>query len=435
MKKRIIAIVGAVMLITGTTFAQVLPVPAKAQSETIVLTGGIIHTGTGEIIDNGVVSFDQGIITAVGKADQVTVPGDARQIDVTGKHIYPGLILMNSNLGLSEIGAVDVTQDSEEFGEMNPGVRTLVAYNTDSHVIPVVRANGVLLAQVAPRGGVLSGSSSVMQLDAWNWEDAAYAVDRGIHLNWPRIAARQRRGRQYAMDMGGGQTSTFEQNLKELNQFFREAVAYAQLSHPKRTNLKFEAMKGLFSGEKILFINVTEAKGILTAVDFAKEHGVKKIVLVGVGEDALLVKDFIRENDIPVILGSIFSMPSYEHSDSRMPFKLAKRFNDEGILTGITYPSSAYGYNLPFAAGQTVAYGLPKEEALKMITLNNARILGIDDRTGSLEQGKDANIVVSSGDILDMMTNQVELAYIQGRSIDLDNKFKMLYHRFQEKFK
>ena len=147
-----------------------------------------------------------------------------------------------------------------------------------------------------------------------------------------------------------------------------------------------------------------------------------------------MVKDFIKENEIPVILAHIHSMPDNEHSDVRMPYKLAKKFSDEGILTGISYSNQAYGYNLPFVAGQTVAYGMSKEEALAMVTVNNARILGIDDRTGSLEKGKEANIIVSNGDILDMLGNDVVLAFINGRSIDLDNKHKMLYRRFQQKY-
>jgi len=435
MKKEIIFIYSIALLLCNIASAQVLPVPADKQSGPIVLTGGTIHIGTGEIIENGVVTFSDGIITAIGKTGEVPTQKDARVIDVSGKHIYPGLILMNSNLGLSEIGSVEETQDSRELGQINPGVRTLVAYNTDSHIIPVVRANGILLAQVVPSGGLLSGTSSVMQLDAWNWEDAAFKIDNGVHLNWPRISSRGGRGRQFAMFMGGGSTTSFDQSLQELDQLFTDAAAYAELDKPEKTNLNLEAVKGLFTGEQTLYINVTEAKGIITSVNFAEEHGVKKTVLVGIGEDAWLVKDFIKEHNIPVILGSIFSMPSYEHSDTRLPFKLAKMFNDENILTGITFPGSASAFNLPFTAGQAVAYGLSKEDALKMITLNNARILGIDDRTGSLETGKDANIVVSSGDILDMMTNNIELAYINGRSIDLDNKFKMLYRRFQEKYK
>jgi hypothetical protein len=168
-------------------------------------------------------------------------------------------------------------------------------------------------------------------------------------------------------------------------------------------------------------------------VSFAERYGVKKIVLTGANESAWAVKDFLKENSIPVILANPLSLPQYEYSDVRMPFKLASLFNREGILVGLSYSSQAYG-NLPFAAGQTVAYGLTKEEALQTVTLNVARILGIEDMTGSLEAGKDANIVVSTGDLLDMKSNNVEYAFITGRNISLDNKHKQLERRFQAKY-
>jgi hypothetical protein len=308
----------------------------------------------------------------------------------------------------------------------------MVAYNTDSHAIPVVRSNGVLIAQVVPSGGLLSGTSTVMQLDAWNWEDAAYCPDKGVHLNWPRMSARTGRRARFMMSGGGG---SFEDSFRELDKLFTDAAAYAEIDNPEKVNLRLAAIPGLFTGEQILYISASDAQGIKASVTWAKDKGVKEIVLVGATETAWLVKDFIKENNIPIILGTVQAMPEWEHSDSRMPFKLAKMFMDEGILVGITHSSGSSAYNLPFAAGHAAGYGLSKEDALKMITYNNAVILGIEDRTGSLEQGKDANIVVSSGDILDMMSNDVELAFIQGREIDLDNKHKMLYRRFQEKFR
>jgi imidazolonepropionase-like amidohydrolase len=206
------------------------------------------------------------------------------------------------------------------------------------------------------------------------------------------------------------------------------------MDNPKHPNLHLEAIAGLFDGSQTLYIHTSEAKGIIASVNWAKEQGIKRMVLVGADENAWLARDFIKENEIAVILAHIHAMPDWEHSDTRLPFKLAKMFQDEGILTGITYRTTAYGYNLPFVAGQAAAYGLDKEDALAMVCLNNAKILGIADRTGSLETGKDATIVVSNGDLLDMMTNDVVQAYICGRSIDLDNKHKMLYRRFQEKY-
>lgn len=435
MKDKILYIISSLLLIANFAAAQVLPVVAPAQDKPVILSGGNIHTGTGEIITGGSIAFRDGKITAVGKELSLDDIDDYTMIDVSGKDIYPGLIFLNTTLGLVEIGSVEVTVDESEIGQINPGVRSIVAYNTDSHVIPVVRSNGILLAQVTPTGGTLSGTSSVVQLDAWNWEDAAYKTDEGVHLNWPRVTPRPGRGGGYGGFTRGGSGASYEKSLAEIETLFEDAAAYAEIANPVKTNLHLEAIKGLFSGSQTLYIHTNEPQGIIASVNFAKEHGVKRIVLVDADENSFMVKDFIKENNIPVILAHIHSMPANEHSDTRLPFKLAKMFSDEGIMVGITYSNAAYGYNLPFVAGQAAAYGLSKEEALAMVTLNNARILGIEDRTGSLETGKDANIIVSNGDILDMITNDVVQAYICGRSIDLDNKHKMLYRRFQEKYK
>ncbi len=427
---------GILLLASQIATAQALPVVAPAQDNPVILKGGTIHIGTGEVIENGSIAFREGKIVAVGQEISLENEATYTTIDVHGKEIYPGLIYVNTTLGLFEIGSVDVTLDMQEMGQMNPGVRTAVAYNTDSHVTPVVRSNGILLAQITPQGGTLSGTSSVVQLDAWNWEDAVYAMDEGVHLNWPRMAPLTGRAAMRARYMGGGASGgSYDKSLEELETLFTDAAAYTAMETPEHKNLHLESFRGLFDGTRTLYIHTSESKGIIASVNFVKKHGVKRLALVGAGEEAWLVKDFIKENKLPVILGHIHSMPRYEHSDTRLPFKLAKMFAEEGILTGITYSSAAYGFNLPFVAGQAVAYGLEKEEALSMVTLNNAKILGIENRTGSLETGKDANIVVSNGDLLDMKTNDVVQAYICGRSIDLDNKHKMLYRRFNEKYK
>jgi len=410
------------------------PVVAPAQKKAIILSGGTIHTGTGEVIENGLVAFSSGKITWVGKASESKLDRSGYDvIDVTGKQIYPGLIFPNTSLGLTEIGSgVDVANDTREAGDLNPDVRAIVAYNTDSHVIPVIRSNGILLAQIVPTGTLLPGTASVVQLDAWNWKDAAYRTDNGLMLGWPRKSAPAgRRGAMFAFPQTGA--NTYEKNVELLEKIFTDAVAYAALEKPVDFNLRLDAMKGLFDGTKTLFITAPEAKGIMEAVLFAKRYGVKEIVLTEGDEAAWDLKDFLKENKIAVLLDNPLSLPKYDYSDVKEPFKLASLFHKEGILVGITYSSQAYG-NLPFAAGETAAYGLTKEEALQTVTLNTAKILGIDDITGSLEAGKDANIVVSTGDLLDMRTNNVELAFITGRNISLDNKHKQLYRRFQAKY-
>jgi len=411
------------------------PVVAPAQKKPVMLVGGTIHTGTGDVIENGTLVFVAGKITAIGKSSDIKIDKSGYEvIDVTGKQIYPGLIFPNTSVGLIEIGSgVDVATDVRELGDLNPNVRAIAAYNTDSHVIPVLRSNGILLAQIVPTGTLLPGTSSVVQFDAWNWEDAAYKIDNGIQMGWPRKAAAtgRRSGANPQSEMGGA--GNYEKNVEALEKIFTDAVAYAAVEKPTDKNLRLESMRGLFDGTKTLFISTSEPKGIIAAISFGKRYGVKKMVLCEADESAWAVKDFLKENNIPVLLANPLSIPKYDYSDTRLPYKLASLFKKEGILVGLTYSSQAYA-NLPFAAGQTVAYGLTKEEALQTVTLNTAKILGIDDKTGSLEVGKDANIVVSSGDLLDMATNNVELAFITGRNISLDNKHKQLYRRFQAKY-
>lgn len=411
------------------------PVVAPAQKKPVMLVGGTIHTGTGDVIENATIVFTGGKITAVGKSSDIKTDKTGYDIiDVTGKQIYPGLIFPNTSVGLVEIGSgVDVASDNREIGDLNPNVRAIAAYNTDSHVIPVLRSNGILLAQIVPTGTLLPGTSSVVQFDAWNWEDAAYKIDNGIQLGWPRKSAASGRGGGGYSQFANAGAGTYDKNVEALEKIFTDAVAYAAVEKPEDVNLRLESLRGLFNGTKTMFISSTEPKGIIAAISFGKRYGVKKMVLTGVDESVWAVKDFLKENNIPVILANTLSLPKYDYSDTRLSFKLAAMFKNEGILVGLSYTSQAYG-NLPFAAGQTVAYGLTKEEALQTITLNNAKILGIDDKTGSLEVGKDANIIVSTGDILDMSTNNVELAFITGRSISLDNKHKQLYRRFQAKY-
>ncbi|MCU0361939.1 MAG: amidohydrolase family protein [Bacteroidales bacterium] len=433
MKRIIITLIPALSLVL--TMAAQVPVVAPSQKKPVLLTGGTIHTATGEVIENGAIMFSAGKITAVGSAADVNADRSATEvIDVKGKHVYPGLIFPNTSIGLVEIGSgVEVATDNRETGDLNPNVRAIAAYNTDSHVMPVLRSNGILLAQIVPVGTLLPGTSSVVQLDAWNWEDAAYSIDNGIQLGWPRKQQSGfRRAAETAAPAAAG-PSTYDRNVEALEKIFTDAVAYAAADKPEDVNLRLEAMKGLFTGSKTLFISSTEPKGIIAAVLFAKRYGVKNIVLSGADEAAWLVKDFLKENNIPVLLDNTQSLPRYDFSDIRMPFKLAALFKNEGILVGLTYSKQAYG-NLPFAAGQAVPYGVTKEEALQMVTSNTAKILGIADRTGTLETGMDANIVVSTGDILDMATSNVEMAFIAGRNVSLDNKHKELARRFREKY-
>ena len=191
-------------------------------------------------------------------------------------------------------------------------------------------------------------------------------------------------------------------------------------------------MKGLFNGSKKLFVNVNDSRGIVQAVNFGKKFGIK-VVIVG-GEEAVLVSEHLRENQVPVILVETQTLPGKPEDDVYLPYKRPKLLKDAGVLVGLTGVGYWRQRNLPFEAGTAAAYGLGKEEAVALISLNNAKILGIDQTTGSLEVGKDATLFISAGDALDMLGNKVETAFIQGRNINLDNLHKQLYKRYSEKY-
>lgn len=421
------------MLSTILANGQATISPAKAQSKPITIKGGTIHIGNGQVINNGYVTFDKGKITAIGEGI-ATGTTDADVIDATGKQVYPGFICPITTLGLIEIAeGARGTEDDEETGDLNPNVRSIVAYNTDSKVIPTVRSNGILLAQPTPNGGTIQGQSSVVQLDAWNWQDAAYKTDIGIHLTWP-VAQPQgrRRGRPAAGVPEESPAEKAQKAIDAIEKLFDEAKAYADISKPDVDNLRLAAMKGLFNGTKKLFVNADGAKEIVQAINFGKKMGVQ-VVIVG-GNESYLVTEVLKDNNVPVILKETQRLPDKDEDDVYLPYKLPKILQDAGVLYGLTGVGFWRQRNLPFEAGEAVGYGLTKEQAISMITINNAKILGIDKTTGTLEVGKDANLFISKGDALDMITINVDNAFIQGRNINLDNLHKQLYKKFADKY-
>jgi imidazolonepropionase-like amidohydrolase len=403
--------------------------PSPAQSETIALIHGVIHVGNGQVIEDGMIVFSGGKIVDVRPTAAIT---DVKVIDLKGKQVYPGLISPNTNLGLTEVMTARPSNDYNELGEMNPGIRSLVAYNTDSKVINVVRSNGILLANIVPTGGLISGRSSVVQLDAWNWEDAAYKKDIGIHFYMPGLI------NQPLSQQHPGDPDPVKQGLEKIESvrvFFREARAYYHEAKHTETNIKFEAVRGLFDQSKIFFVHCDLQNEILIAIEMAKEFNFR-LVLVNASE-CYLMTDLLKQNHVAVILAKPNTLPNTDDDDVDQPFKTAAILQKAGILFSICYENGMdylHQRNLPFQAGILAAHGLSKEEALASITLNAAKILGIDQTTGSLEKGKDANIVVSAGDILDMRTSIIELAFIQGRQIDLDNKQIQLFEKYKYKY-
>ncbi len=407
-----------------------VPAPAPVQAGPVVLKNGTVHVGNGRVIENAVVVFDKGKIVDVSANTGRNFDDSYTVYDVTGKHVYPGLILPTSQLGLTEIGSVRATVDARETGTFNPNVSSIVAYNTDSEMIPVLRSNGVLMAQIVPAGGLIPGTSSVVQLDAWNWEDAIVERDNAMNLQWPGKYGRSGRG-MFSMTRT---SSNYESQVKKIKTFFEDAASYNKLKDPKPQNLKLKAMSGLFDGSMKLFLSASDPAAIIESISFLNETGIKDVVLVGADEDTWLIRDFLKEHHVALLMGGFHRMPKRKDMDVRIQFKLPAMFYKEGFLVAFTFGSAMGAMNYPFVAGGATAYGLTKEEALQMVTLNAAKIIGVGDRAGSLENGKYANIVVSEGDLLDITTNNVVRAFINGREIDLDNRHKYLYRKFGSKY-
>jgi len=414
-------------LVITKTFSQSNILPAPAQTETIALTHATIHVGNGDVIDDGTIVFSNGKITAVGKSVDAA---NAKTIDCTGKQVYPGLILSSSNIGLSEIGAIRSEQDTYELGDLNPDVRSLIAYNTDSKIINTVRSNGILLANIVPRGGVIAGSSSIMQLDGWNWEDAVYKRDIGINFNMPSLVATSTENASNKV------LENAYKQIDDVRNFFREAKAYLNESTHTTTNIKFESVKGLFDQAQTFFVSCEMVNEMMVAVEFAKEFGFRTVI-VG-GTESYKIADYLKQNNIGVVLNEMHNLPLMQDDDVDTYAKLPYQLQQAGVLYCINdfdaIGSGNRGRNLMFNAGVAVGFGLTKEQALQAITLNAAKVLGIDKQTGSLETGKDANIIVSNGDVLDIKTSNISYAFIQGRPLNLDNKQKQLYERYKTKY-
>lgn len=431
MKQYILLICTFWVSLQGNT--QFNPAPAPVQEKSVLIMNAVAHIGDGQHIDNSVIGFKEGKITLVADARMVRIDMTAYDtiIYAEGKHVYPGFIASNSTLGLHEMDAVRAQNDVAEVGTFKPSVRSAVAFNTDSEIIPTVKSNGVLLGQITPRGGTISGNSSVMHFDAWNWEDAIIREDDGIHLNWPQVYHRHYEKGKMSID----KVKTYDQQLTEISLFFNEAKAYAAVSQPAVLEVRLEALKPLFNGKKTLYVHADDIKAISEALRFKREMGIPEMAIVG-GYDSWMIAEELKKEKVGVMLGRIHDLPVLTGDDVDLPFKLPAMLFERGVLFCFQNEGDMERMgtrNLPFHAGTAVAYGLPYEEAVKGLTLNAAVLLGIDQRLGSLEAGKDATLFISAGDALDMMTNKVEHAFIEGRHLDLRDKHKILYERYNNR--
>jgi hypothetical protein len=424
--------IGILLVIAG--FAQT-PSPA-GEPRNVLILGGIAHLGNGEKMENVALSLKNGYIdfikyqmgSRIDRSEYDTV------IQLENEHIYPGFIATNTTLGLREIDAVRASLDYDDVGEYNPHVRSAIAYNTESRITPTIRFNGVLLAQVTPRGGIISGSSSIMELDGWNWEDALHTEDEGIHLNWP---SQFKGGGWWAEPKPLDKNDKADERIRSIYDFFETSKAYAQDSTPQPVNLRLKAMRGLFSGNKTLYVHANRAQELMQVARFKQHFNLSNVVVVG-GYDAYLVPEVLKDQKIGVILRRLHSLPVRPEDPVDLPYRIPKMLQDTGILFCLDMGTGDMEVmnqrNLPFLAGTAVAYGLEYEDAVAAISGNSAKLLGISDRVGTLENGMEATLFISKGDALDMRTNDVLVAFIQGKQIALSNPQLDLYRKYKAKY-
>jgi imidazolonepropionase-like amidohydrolase len=434
MKRINILLVVSLLLSVSSALASD-PVPAAKQKKPIALIGGTIHTVSGDVLQHATIVFDKGKIIALGTS--VAIPADAERLDVTGKHVYPGIIDSYDHIGLTEIGSVRGTVDVAETGSINPDVKAEVAVNPESELIPVARSLGVAIVNTAPTGGLISGLSAALMLDGWTWEDLTLKSGLGLMVNWPMMVYTPSRFGRVTKEEWQKQR---DEQLKSLRETFSSARAYMTAKKAEQqkgvsyhdTDPRWSAMIPVLEGRIPVFVLANELSQIQGAITWAEQEGVK-LVIVG-GRDAVFAKDQLKARDVPVIVTDVQSAPMRQWQGFNEVFSLPLRLKQAGVRFCIAGDGDASNArNTGFQAANAAAYGLPLDDALKSVTLYAAQILGIADKVGSLEIGKDATLIVTNGDPLQPPT-VTEQMFIQGKKVDLRDKHKQLYEKYQQKY-
>ena len=413
-------------LIMGAVFGQ--------KSQAILLVNGFLHQGNGTVVETALIGIRNGKIdfvknalsSAYKKSEWDTI------IDLQGQHVYPAFIAPNSTLGITEIDAVRATRDFQEVGYLNPHIRSQIAFNAESKVISTVRTNGVLFAQVTPRGGRISGTSSVMALSGWNWEDATIFKDDGVHINWPESIQGTWKDDVITKTKG----KNYQQQKEELVTFFNLVKAYQNNADELKTDLRLNAMIPCLTAEKRIYFHANEIQQLTDIIEFVHFFDIPFPVIVG-GYDSYMIARKLKDAKIPVMLGRTHSLPENEDDPIDLPFQLPTMLQKEGVLFCLQNEGEMEAMNarnLPFQAGTAMAYGLTEEQAIQSISLNTAKIMGISKTYGSIEAGKSACLFVSKGNALDMRTNQVSMILIKGSFVPTTNFQTELYQRYEKKY-
>jgi hypothetical protein len=403
-------------------------------AQRILIVNGHLHPVVGQEITASLLEMVDGKITGIKNALSTTYIAKDWDtiIDATGQHVYPGFVAPNSTLGLTEVDAIRATNDYNEVGEFNPHVRAQIAFNAESKVVETVKTNGVLLVQSTPRGGSVSGASSVMFMGGWNWEDATVKPNDGIHVNWPSTAYG---GGWWAEPAPKYKNEQYTKELNELKQFFQLASTYAN-AKVIPFDQRLEAMKDCFLGTKRVYIHANDAQQIIDLLAFVQEFKLPYPVLVG-GDDAYLLGQRFIDADIPVMIQRLHRLPEHDEDPVDLPYRLPAILAKMGVLFCLQNEGGMEAMNarnLPFLAGTAMAYGLTEEQALQAITINSCKILGIDQEFGSIEVGKSATIFVSKGPALDMKTNDVTTIVMNGKIQSPVNFQESLYLKYKAKY-
>jgi imidazolonepropionase-like amidohydrolase len=438
--RRACLVAGLLLSLISATWATPNILPAPRQQKPVLLSGGRVVTVSGPILEPGDVLLVEGRIAQV--AAKITAPAGAEVIDVRGRSVYPGLIAAHTQLGLMEIGSARATNDVAEIGPLNPNARTQTALNPDSEHLPVTRANGVLTALVVPadrpgagaRLNLIAGTSTLIRLDGWTWEDLTVRPAVAMHLHWPSMRLSSGASSVTAV---ATQQKNLDAQVRQIDEAFAAARAYALAKTagqpPADTDLRWEAMLPVLRGEQRVFVHADELKQIRAALAFARRQKIA-ITLVG-GLDAWRVADELKAANVPVIISGTERLPSRRDDDYEAAYANPARLHAAGVqfcIAGLGMGDLGHERNLPIHAARAAAHGLPRDVALRSVTLSAAELLGVGAELGSIEPGKRATLIVTDGDPLEIPT-QVQLAFIDGGRIDLRSRHTMLYEKFSER--
>lgn len=430
----IVCFVSVPFLFAAAVLAQ--EVPGKPQSNPIFIQGATLHPVDGPKIDSGNLLIEDGKISAIGT--DVSMPQNATKVEAAGMHVYPGLFESHSQMGLTELSAVRATNDYRESGTINPNVKAIVSVYPDNVNIPVTRSNGVLFALTAPTGGLISGKSAVIQLDGWTFEELALKNEAALQVVWPRQSVSARRRARMSKKEVGEAMDKQKKQMRQLAEFFQAARNYRDARNAEDSkqpyDARLESMIDVVDRKLPMMVTANGAAEIQSAVNFSIQQKVKLMILGGY--DAAECAALLKKHDVPVIIGAVHRMPQRRSDEYDRAYTLASRLHKAGVkfcISGTERSETWNARNLAYHAATAAAFGLPPEQAIRAITLSPAQIMGVDNRIGSLTVGKDASLIITDGSPLEVRT-KVLAAYIQGRAVDLSNRQKRLYNKYQQKY-